>query len=178
MCLSVYLSVCLCLFVSFCVFLCLFVSFCVFLCNLITYLLFQVRDLLSTPSDTRPGVEQRNRLRFLQEISFAGSGISDVSIRLISHQLPQLTHIDLSHCHKITDFGINALTKAYKLIKLNLSSCSLISDTSLDHLRRCPSLNYLDMRECHQVTSLACNKFVNSMGKKFILKECKLMEVN
>jgi hypothetical protein len=92
-----------------------------------------------------------------------------------------VTHIDLSHCHKITDMGIAVLgaAKATKLKSLNISSCNNISDTSLDSLKRCSSLAQLDVRDCPQVSINGCHKFVSSLYQSknsFIMREEKLLE--
>ncbi|CAG2184324.1 unnamed protein product, partial [Oppiella nova] len=63
-----------------------------------------IRDLLSPPSDTRPGLmESKSRLRFLIEMNVSGLNISDKSIRLITQHLPFITRVDFSSCKLITD---------------------------------------------------------------------------
>lgn len=140
----------------------------------------KVKELTSTPIDSRPGLnETKTRLRFLAEINLSGTDITDASVRLLAHHLTQLTNIDLSNCHKVTDMGIAILgaAKSSKLISLNVSSCSNISDTSLDSLKRCHNLSLLDLRDCNQVSSVACQKFVCLFTKqKLILRPSKLIE--
>lgn len=140
-----------------------------------------IKDLLSSPPDSRPGLlDTKTRLRSLTEVKLAGSDISDVSVRLLSNHLPQLARLDLSNCHKVTDMGVAVLgtAKTSKLISINLSSCSNISDTSLESLKRCQNLNYLDVRDCNQVTVAACLKFVTSSESKskLIMKQSKLIQ--
>ncbi|RWS16317.1 Lysine-specific demethylase 2B-like protein [Dinothrombium tinctorium] len=128
-----------------------------------------IRELLSPPLDSRPGLmETKTRLRHLTEIRLAGTDISDISIRLMSHHLPQLASLDLSSCQKVTDMGIAVLgaAKSSKLTSLKLSSCSHISDTSLDALKRCQNLKILDLRDCNQVTINACHKFIMTVNSK------------
>ncbi|XP_015787809.1 lysine-specific demethylase 2A [Tetranychus urticae] len=139
-----------------------------------------IKDLLSYPSDSRPGLlETKTRLRLLTDISVAGSDISDVSIRLLCNHLPQLTRIDLSNCQKVTDMGVGFLgaSKASKLVALNLSSCSNISDASLDALKRCTNIVHLDVRDCSQVSTIACQKFIATSSSKtrLMMKQTKLI---
>lgn len=134
-----------------------------------------MKEILSPPVDSRPGLmETKTRLRQLVELKLAGSNISDTSLRLISHNLPSLTKIDLSNCHKITDIGIASLgaAKSKNLISLNVSSCCNITDTSLDALRRCESLEHLDAQNCSNVSITACFKFI-SVSKRNDLKMVK-----
>ncbi|UYV68272.1 KDM2A [Cordylochernes scorpioides] len=123
-----------------------------------------IKDLLLPPADSRPGfVESKTRLRQLVEIRLAGAEVSDVSLRVLTHNLPQLTRLDLSHCTKVTDMGVAVLgaTKSSRLAMLDVSYCSHITDTSLEVLRRCPNLTHLDMRHCSQVSPAACLKFAH-----------------
>lgn len=139
-----------------------------------------IKDLLSSPNDSRPGLlETKTRLRLLTDISVAGSDLSDVSIRLLCNHLPQLSRIDLSNCSKVTDMGISflAASKTTKLTALNLSSCSNITDTSLEALKRCPNLVHLDVRDCNQVSTSICQNFIASSATKtkLMMKQFKLI---
>ncbi|CAL1290006.1 unnamed protein product [Larinioides sclopetarius] len=138
-----------------------------------------IRDLLSPPPDSRPGfIEGKTRLRHLTEVKLAGADISDVSVRLLAHHLPLLSKIDLSHCHKVTDMGIAVLgaAKATRLHSLDVSSCSNITDTSLEALKRCTNLAHLDLRDCGQVTEAACSKFVGQNRQTLMQKEAKFIK--
>ncbi|KPM02555.1 hypothetical protein QR98_0009700 [Sarcoptes scabiei] len=69
---------------------------------------------------------------------------------MINQNLPALKVIDLSDCHLITDSGIASLigTKFDKLIELDLSGCSRITDDCLKIIRRCQSLEKLSISNC------------------------------
>lgn len=138
-----------------------------------------IRDLLAPPPDSRPGfIESKTRLRHLNEVKLAGADISDVSVRLLAHHLPLLSKLDLSHCHKVTDMGIAVLgaAKSARLQLLDVSSCSNITDTSLEALKRCTNLNHLDLRDCGQVTEAACLKFVGQNRQTLMQKEAKFIK--
>ncbi|KAG8200194.1 hypothetical protein JTE90_024977 [Oedothorax gibbosus] len=138
-----------------------------------------IRDLLAPPPDSRPGfIENKTRLRHLTEVKMAGADISDVAVRLLTHHLPMLSKMDLSHCHKVTDMGIAVLgaAKAARLQTLDVSSCSNITDTSLEALKRCTNLAHLDLRDCGQVTEAACSKFVAQNRQNLVQKEAKFIQ--
>lgn len=138
-----------------------------------------IRDLLAPPPDSRPGfVETKTRLRQLVEVRLAGADISDVSVRLLAHHLPSLSRLDFSHCHKVTDMGIAVLgaAKSSRLMVLDVSSCSNITDTSLEALKRCTNLTCLDMRDCMQVTEAACQKFISQSRQMLVFREGKLLQ--
>ncbi|GFS58896.1 hypothetical protein TNIN_387941 [Trichonephila inaurata madagascariensis] len=138
-----------------------------------------IRDLLAPPPDSRPGfIESKTRLRHLTEVKLSGADISDVSVRLLAHHLPLLSKMDLSHCHKVTDMGIAVLgaAKASRLHSLDVSSCSNITDTSLEALKRCTNLAHLDLRDCGQVTEAACSKFVGQNRQTLMQKEAKFIK--
>ncbi|XP_013789484.2 jmjC domain-containing histone demethylation protein 1-like [Limulus polyphemus] len=138
-----------------------------------------IRKLLASPPDSRPGFgDSKTRLCQLREIRVAGTDVSDISIRLLVHHLSQLSHLDLSHCHKVTDMGIAILgsTKHNQLMALNVSSCANITNTSLEALKQCTKLSYLNMKECPQVTVAACQKFVAQSQQKLMTRGEKLIE--
>nr|CAD7457090.1 unnamed protein product [Timema tahoe] len=124
-----------------------------------------LRDLLSTPMDTRPGLtESKCRLKGLQMLKLAGCDISDLSLRYIVQCLPTLKFLDVSLCSRITDagvaqLGIHPASTIVTLEKLDLSSCRLLTDSCLEHLTQCKALARLDLRYT-SVTSGAIEKFI------------------
>lgn len=127
-----------------------------------------LRDILSPPKDTRPGlIDTKSRLRNLRTLKLSGCEISDVSLRYIVQNIPLLSVLDLSQCFRLTDAGIAQLTASpattlSTLTWLDLSGCSAITDASLDHLSKCTALKYLDLRRTTQITTSAINKFVTN----------------
>ncbi|XP_029823949.2 lysine-specific demethylase 2B isoform X2 [Ixodes scapularis] len=130
-----------------------------------------VRDLVAPDARSKP--------RLLVEVRLAGCDISDVAVRLLGHQLPQLSRLDLSDCRGVTDMGIAVLgaAKASRLTALDVSRCANVSDTGLEALRRCSGLRHLDLRDCPQVTDSACRRFVAQSRLPVELKESKLIEL-
>ncbi|XP_026462710.1 jmjC domain-containing histone demethylation protein 1-like [Ctenocephalides felis] len=123
-----------------------------------------LRDILSPPLDSRPGLaDSKTRLRHLRILKLAGTDISDISLRYITQNLQQITNLDLSSCQRITDAGIAQLATTectiVNLKNLNLSGCKLITELTLEHLSRCQQLSCLDLRHAPQVSTQAVIKF-------------------
>ncbi|XP_005473189.1 lysine (K)-specific demethylase 2Ba isoform X2 [Oreochromis niloticus] len=144
----------------------------------------QMRDLLSPPTDNRPGqLDNRCKLRNVEELRLAGLDITDTSLRLISRQMPLLSRLDLSYCNHINDQSVNLLTAAGtttrdSLTEINLSVCNRVTDHSLNFFKRCGSICQIDLRFCKQVTKAACERFIAEMSVSvpFKLKEDKLLQ--
>ncbi|XP_041643239.1 lysine (K)-specific demethylase 2Ba isoform X2 [Cheilinus undulatus] len=144
----------------------------------------QMRDLLSPPTDNRPGqLDNRCKLRNVEDLRLAGLDITDTSLRLISRQMPNLSSLDLSYCNHINDQSVNLLTAAGtttrdSLTDINLSVCNRVTDHSLNFFKRCGSICQIDLRFCKQVTKTACERFIAEMSVSvpFRLKEDKLLQ--
>ncbi|XP_056151939.1 lysine (K)-specific demethylase 2Ba isoform X2 [Lampris incognitus] len=144
----------------------------------------QMRDLLSPPTDNRPGqMDNRCKLRNVVDLRLAGLDITDTSLRLISRQMPSLSRLDLSYCNHINDQSVNLLTAAGtttrdSLTEINLSVCNRVTDHSLTFFKRCGSICQIDLRYCKQVTKMACERFIAEMSVsvQFGLKEDKFLQ--
>ncbi|KAM3611860.1 uncharacterized protein V6R79_025084 [Siganus canaliculatus] len=144
----------------------------------------QMRDLLSPPTDNRPGqLDNRCKLRNVEDLRLAGLDITDTSLRLITRQMPLLSNLDLSYCNHINDQSVNLLTAAGtttrdSLTEINLSVCNRVTDHSLNFFKRCGSICQIDLRFCKQVTKTACERFIAEMSVSvpFKLKEEKLLQ--
>ncbi|KAM9857945.1 lysine (K)-specific demethylase 2Ba isoform 1-T1 [Aulostomus maculatus] len=144
----------------------------------------QMRDLLSPPTDNRPGqLDNRCKLRNVEDLRLAGLDITDTSLRLISRQMPLLSRLDLSYCNHVNDQSVNLLTAAGtttrdSLTEINLSVCNRVTDHSLNFFKRCGSICQIDLRFCKQVTKTACERFIAEMSVSvpFRLREDKLLQ--
>uniref|UniRef100_A0A8C8GD41 Lysine (K)-specific demethylase 2Ba n=1 Tax=Oncorhynchus tshawytscha TaxID=74940 RepID=A0A8C8GD41_ONCTS len=144
----------------------------------------QMRDLLSPPTDNRPGqLDNRCKLRNILDLRLAGLDITDASLRLIIRHMPLLSRLDLSYCNHINDHSVNLLTAAGtttrdSLTEINLSVCNRVTDHSLTFFKRCGSICHIDLRYCKQVTKMACEQFIAEMSVsvQFGLKEDKLLQ--
>ncbi|XP_063310331.1 lysine-specific demethylase 2B isoform X2 [Pelobates fuscus] len=130
----------------------------------------QMRDLLSPPTDNRPGqIDNRSKLRNIVDLRLAGLDITDASLRLMIRHMPLLAKLDLSYCNHITDQSINLLTAVGtstrdSLIELNLSDCNNVTDQSLMYFKRCANICLIDLRFCKQVTKESCEQFIAEMS--------------
>ncbi|KAM9306545.1 lysine (K)-specific demethylase 2Bb isoform 2-T2 [Pholidichthys leucotaenia] len=144
----------------------------------------QMRDLLSPPTDNRPGqLDNRSKLRNVEDLRLAGLDITDMSLRLIIRYMPLLSKLDLSYCNHVTDQSVNILTAAGtttrdSLTHINLSVCNRVTDQSLTYFKRCGSICHIDLRYCKQVTKEGCDQFVAEMSVsvQFQLSEEKLLQ--
>ncbi|XP_073508371.1 F-box and leucine-rich repeat protein 13 isoform X2 [Phyllobates terribilis] len=120
--------------------------------------------------------------RKLVKIRIEGnSRITDGSIKAISRSSPNLTHIYVADCQKITDISLKNLASlknisvlnvadcirisdpgvrqvvegpsGNKIRELNLTNCLRVSDLSLLRIaQKCHNLNFLSLRYCENVT--------------------------
>uniref|UniRef100_A0A7N8XAA4 [histone H3]-dimethyl-L-lysine(36) demethylase n=1 Tax=Mastacembelus armatus TaxID=205130 RepID=A0A7N8XAA4_9TELE len=102
----------------------------------------QMRDLLSPPTDNRPGqLDNRSKLRNVEDLRLSGLDITDTSLRLIIRYMPLLSKLDLSYCNHVTDQSVNILTAAGtttrdSLTDINLSGMGLsltVGSASVDY---------------------------------------------
>nr|XP_057907996.1 lysine-specific demethylase 2B isoform X1 [Doryrhamphus excisus] len=144
----------------------------------------QMRDLLSPPTDNRPGqLDNRSKLRNVEDIRLAGLDITDATLRLIIRHMPSLSKLDLSYCNHVTDQSVNILTAAGtttrdSLTDINLSVCNRVTDQALTYFKRCGSIRHIDLRYCKQVSKEGCERFVAEMSVsvQFELIEDKLLQ--
>uniref|UniRef100_A0A8C1RUJ1 [histone H3]-dimethyl-L-lysine(36) demethylase n=1 Tax=Cyprinus carpio TaxID=7962 RepID=A0A8C1RUJ1_CYPCA len=142
-----------------------------------------IRDLLSLPTDNRPGqLDSRSKLRNVENLCLAGLDITDTSLKLIIKHMPSLSQLDLSYCNHITDQSVNILTAAGtttrdSLTHINLSVCNRVTDLSLTYFKRCGNICHIDLRYCKQVTKEGCEQFIAEMSVsvQFRLNEEKLL---
>uniref|UniRef100_A0A8C5BWK3 [histone H3]-dimethyl-L-lysine(36) demethylase n=1 Tax=Gadus morhua TaxID=8049 RepID=A0A8C5BWK3_GADMO len=143
----------------------------------------QMRDLLSPPTDSRPGSDSRSRLRNVEELRLAGLDITDATLRLLILHMPALTLLDLSYCNHVTDQSVNLLTAAGtatrdSLTHVSLAVCNRVTDQCLAYFKRCGSICHIDLRYCKLVTREGCQRFIAEMSVSvpFGLREEKLLQ--
>ncbi|XP_073442081.1 lysine-specific demethylase 2B isoform X4 [Dendrobates tinctorius] len=130
----------------------------------------QMRDLLSPPTDNRPGqMDNRSKLRNITELRLAGLDITDTSLRLMIRHMPLLSKLDLSFCNHVTDQSINLLTAVGtstrdSLSEVILSDCNNVTDQCLTYFKRCGNICLIDLRFCKQVTKESCEQFIAEMS--------------
>ncbi|XP_063171672.1 lysine-specific demethylase 2B isoform X4 [Candoia aspera] len=130
----------------------------------------QMRDLLSPPTDNRPGqIDNRSKLRNITELRLSGLDITDASLRLIIRHMPLLSKLNLSYCNHVTDQSINLLTAVGtttrdSLTEVILKDCNKVTDQCLSYFKRCGSICHIDLRYCKQVSKEGCEQFIAEMS--------------
>lgn len=140
-----------------------------------------IRDILSPPKDSRPGLtDSKSRLRNLKILKLAGTDISDVALRYITQGVPSLTHLDLSSCQRVTDAGVAQIgtcpSAINTLVELDLSSCKLVTESCLEYLSKCEALTWLDLRHVPQVSTQAVIKFAAKSKHNLQVRDVKLVD--
>ncbi|CAG8603508.1 15778_t:CDS:2 [Cetraspora pellucida] len=121
------------------------------LCPNLTYLYLGYSNNISDMSV----IEIAKSYKKIEYINIGGLGITDVSLKEIAHLCPNLRHLHLSNCEKITDNGICAIATSHP----NMVSFSFadeedefvmdniaVSDTSVRIIADlCPKLQYLNV---------------------------------
>lgn len=140
-----------------------------------------VRDILSPPKDSRPGLtDSKSRLRNLKVFKLAGTDISDVALRYITQGLPSLIHLNISSCQRVTDAGVAQIgtcpSAINTLVEVDLSSCKLVTEICLEYLAKCDALTYLDLRHVPQVSTQAVIKFAAKSKHNLHVRDIKLVD--
>uniref|UniRef100_A0A6I8N9W6 F-box domain-containing protein n=2 Tax=Ornithorhynchus anatinus TaxID=9258 RepID=A0A6I8N9W6_ORNAN len=137
--------------------------------------------LSGTPALTDVAFQALSECKLVKLRVGGNNWITDVSFKVIQKYWPNISHIHVADCQRITDSGLKAISTLRKLHVLNLSYCTRISDTgvkqfldghsspkirelNLTHCnrisdaslfkisQRCQNLNYLSLRYCDQLT--------------------------
>jgi F-box/leucine-rich repeat protein 10/11 len=123
------------------------------------------KDLISPPSDLRPGMNDVSRLHQLTCLQIAGTEIDDESLQLIPQYLTKLRNLDISYCPRITNEGIKkllevnnaVLTKSLQVV--DISGSRVVTSVVLDSLVHCVNLSVVKIHKCSNITALSVQKF-------------------
>lgn len=101
--------------------------------------------LTCVSGDTVVGqLDNRSKLRNVEDLRLAGLDITDTSLRLIIRYMPSLSKLDLSYCNHVNDQSVNALTAAGTTTRDSLTDVNLSGRRSLSRLAVClPAFNLL-----------------------------------
>ncbi|XP_025836100.1 jmjC domain-containing histone demethylation protein 1 isoform X2 [Agrilus planipennis] len=140
-----------------------------------------LREILGPNNDSRHGLrDEKTRFRNLKTLKLAGTEITDVAMRYVTQYLPNLAHLSLSCCPRISDAGIAQLSTkpantVMNLITLDLSNTKLVTELSLEHLSKCENLTRLDLRHSVQVSTQALIKFAAKSDRNLQVRDIKLV---
>ena len=135
-----------------------------------------IRDLVSPPTDHRPGVDESiSRLHRCVELCLTGTDISDQALEVIGTYMPHLAKLDISYCFRVNDKGLEflsdegAVTKA-SIVDLNLSYLMQLTDDCFTSLAAFTKIQTIDLSNCSNISVSACEKFIeHSKPRKFTL---------
>ncbi|CAH1115324.1 unnamed protein product [Psylliodes chrysocephalus] len=142
-----------------------------------------LRDILGPNNDSRTGLPSAKiRFRNLKDLKLAGTDITDIAMRYVTQYLPNLQHLSLGMCPRISDAGIAQLSTkpantVTNLITLDLSHSKLVTENSLEHLSKCEKLITLDCRHSLQISTQALIKFAAKSEHNLQVREIKLVDV-
>ncbi|KAK2142092.1 hypothetical protein LSH36_997g02055 [Paralvinella palmiformis] len=137
-----------------------------------------IRDLVSPPTDHRPGVDESiSRLHRCTELRLTGTDIADQALEIIGTYMPHLTRLDISYCSSVTDKGLEylsdegAVTKA-SIVELMLSYVIQLSDSCFDSLAAFTKIQTIDLSHCPNISASSCTKFLeHSKSRKYIISD-------
>ncbi|XP_017781389.1 PREDICTED: jmjC domain-containing histone demethylation protein 1-like [Nicrophorus vespilloides] len=141
-----------------------------------------LREILGPNNDSRQVfTDEKIRLRNLHTLRMAGTDITDIAMRYVTQYLPNLKHLSLSSCARISDAGIAQLSTkpantVTNLISLDLSHSKLVTEQSLEHLSKCVNLVKLDLRHSAQVSTQALIKFAAKSDNNLQVRDIKLVD--
>jgi len=123
-----------------------------------------VKYLLSVPLDAKPGQDVReSRLRFLSELSLAGTEITDASLKMLKGALLDLNDIDVSFT-EISNEGFQVLALMHSKQKLNAITaqhCQKITDEVLTLFKDTSTLKRLHLEGCNAISEASCQDLLN-----------------
>ena len=122
-----------------------------------------IKYLLSVPMDPKPGQEVReSRLRFLSELSLAGTEITDASIKMLKPVLLHLSEIDVSFT-EVTNDGIQVLVvmnSKHQLQSITAQHCQKLTKDVLALFNDTATLKRLDLEGCNAISEQDCQELV------------------
>ncbi|XP_062590943.1 lysine-specific demethylase 2A-like isoform X1 [Saccostrea cucullata] len=123
------------------------------------------KDLVTPPSDLRPGMNDVSRLHLLTSLHIAGTEIEDESLQLIPQYLTKLKELDISYCPRITNEGIRKLLETNNAVLtqslqvIDISGSRVLTSVALDYLVKCINLSVVKIHKCSNITAMSVQKF-------------------
>jgi hypothetical protein len=116
----------------------------------------------------------------LRSVDFTESKLTDDAVLALVESCPQLEHVILDACPKVTDSSVIKLAGACgaSLRSLSLSNCYRVTDVGIVKLAKCaPQLRYLDLSWCYKLTDASLVRIFRDMPKlqTLLLNGCRLL---
>lgn len=96
---------------------------------LFNFFCFDIQTVHSCCDQPTGQLDNRCKLRNVEDLRLAGLDITDTSLRLISRQMPLLSRLDLSYCNHINDQSVNLLTAKGTTTRDSLTDINLSGET-------------------------------------------------
>src|SRR5690606_14092288 len=80
------------------------------------------------------------------------NNISNEELKKFITQFPNLQHLDLSYCFRLSSAGFKSLSNLTSLQELILTECRNFYDTDLKSISNLSSLKVLDLSWCEKIT--------------------------
>lgn len=114
--------------------------------------------ILNSPFLSDSGVQCLSSWHRLQKIQIEGnSRITDTCIKAIAKSCPDLRHVYLVDCPRLTDLSLKAISSCKNLIVLNIADCVRIQDAGVRQIVEGPSgskLRELNLTNCVRVSDV------------------------
>ncbi len=147
-----------------------------------------IKDLVSPPTDHRPGVDDSvSRMHCMTSFNLTGSDVTDVAMEDIVRNMTSLSKLDLSYCARVTDAGIAMLCAddsptRVNITELELTGCHRLTDACFTNLLQLTKLEALYIQSCPNITLQACRDFIaqslaTASPRTFIMKEPHRIEL-
>ncbi|XP_072418768.1 F-box and leucine-rich repeat protein 13-like isoform X2 [Chiloscyllium punctatum] len=119
-------------------------------------------SLLASPHISDAAIKALVQGKRITKVKIEGNQhISDASFKMISKNCPNLNHIYVSDCPRITDNSLKSLATLKHVTVLNISDCISITDGGIRYFMDSPSaskLRELNLSNCIYITDLSLLK--------------------
>ncbi|XP_065579671.1 lysine-specific demethylase 2A-like [Artemia franciscana] len=134
-----------------------------------------LRDVFVPKSQVQrpPGASSRKpSLHRLKKLSLAACNITDAALLILSENLKDLTHIDLSQCSRLTSAGLSQYFESPHLSHIeaiSLAGCTQVTEDLVFQLLAADNVKYVDISHCGKVTKNVEKVLekVKQTGRKF-----------
>lgn len=134
-----------------------------------------LRDLLSPPTDRRPGTDNAtSRFHNCTEVSLTGSDITDAALSTLKHNAPKMEVLGLSCCVKITDSGIEILSQMGMVQDLDVSKCRGLTPGMFEYLKKMAGsllLRRVRIVACEAISERDIVTFAEDVGGRYLPQE-------
>lgn len=120
----------------------------------------------------------------MTSLTLSGSDITDAAFEEITRYMTSLNKLNLSYCCHITDAGIAMLcaedtATRQNLTELDLTGCHRLTDACFDSLQHLVKLEAVYLQACPSISLEACRKFIiqHPGRRSFHMKEAHRIEV-